>query len=75
MEPVYFPEMGWAYMSTRWELQPKACALVFSNLQFSFQGLTQMKIPRCTSIVKVWLYKSITEQSPRRIIQIDALLS
>ena len=43
------------------------------TLQFNFQGPTQERIPQCASIVKVWLYKSITEQSSRRIIQIIAL--
>ena len=46
---------------------------VLSNLKFSFQGLTQESIPWFTSIVKVRLYGSITQQSSKRIIQIDAL--
>ena len=60
---VYFPEMGWVYMATRWELQAKVNVLVLSNLQFSFQGLCQERIPGCAYIVKMWLYKGITEQS------------
>ena len=35
-KPVYFPEMGWAYMTMRWELQAKTNTFVLSNLQFSF---------------------------------------
>ena len=50
-----------------WELQAKACVLVLSDFQFSFQGLTQERIPQCASIVKVWLYKSITEQSSTKM--------
>ena len=72
-KPVYFPQMGWAYITSRWECQPNVYALGLSNLQFSFQGLTQDRIPQCASIVKAWLYKSITEQSSRRITQLIAL--
>ena len=39
-------------MTTRRELEAKVYALVLNNLQFGFQGLTQEKIPSCTSIVK-----------------------
>ena len=52
-----------------WELEGKASALVLRNLQFSFQSLTEERIPWCASIVKVWLYKSITEQCSRWKIQ------
>ena len=60
-------------MTTRWELQAKAYILILSNLQFSFQDLTQERIPRCASIVKLRLYQIIAEQSSRRIIQMVAL--
>ena len=58
-------------MTTRRELQAKTHVFVLSNLQFSFQGLTQDRIP-CGSTVKMRLYGSITQQSPRRIIQVVA---
>ena len=33
---VHSSTLGWAYMTTRWELQAKAYALVLRHLQFSF---------------------------------------
>ena len=62
-------------MTTRWKLQAKAHALVLSHFQFIFEGLTQERISRCASVVEVWLYNSVTEQSSRQIIQTVALPS
>ena len=61
-------------MTAKCELQPKTYIIVLYILQFLFQCFNQERIPRCASIVKVWLYESITKQSSRRIIQIVALL-
>ena len=72
-KPVCFSKAGWAYVTKRWKLQAKTFALVLSNLQFSFKGFTKERTPQCICIVKVWLCKSISEQSSRRIIDIVAL--
>ena len=69
-KPVYFPEMRWNYMTTRWELQAKVYPFVLSNFQFSFQGFTQKRLPRYAYIVKVRLNKRITEQSSEPILSI-----
>ena len=59
-------------MTRRREFQAITYALVLNNLQVSFQGLTQERILRCASIVKVRLYKSMAQQSSRQIIEIVA---
>ena len=71
--PVHFPKIGWTYMISRQQLQSKSHAFVLSNLRFSFQVVTQEKIPRCATIAKRWFYKSITKQSSGQIIQTAAV--
>ena len=67
-KPVSFPEIGQAYMTMMWELHAKVKALILSNLLFSFQGLTEERIPQFLSIIKVWLYNSLS-LLPKKIIQ------
>ena len=68
--------MRWSYKTKclwSWELQAIAYTPFLSILQFSFEGFTQERILISTSIVKVWLYKSVKKQPSRQITRIVAL--